>query len=218
MPKKRVSAEDIVRYSRKIKRKIRASLGVGHKIFNLSMHRSGTQSTSAFLNEIGFSSQHWPGIDFDKRCEPFLQTLDTAEVWNLYRPLLKMHNSFNDVPIPFLYSHIITDFPGSLCMLIVRRPSTWIRSIRKQTEGRELDVLEKFQYWTICESRWGNLAQYTDEELEYGYMKFISNVTNMMVAQQANFRIFDLESFNLAASIAEFCGVNRSIPPFEKIE
>jgi hypothetical protein len=208
--------EDIVRYSRKIKKKIRGSLGVGHKIFNLSLHRSGTQSAYVFFDKLGFSSQHWPGSDFDRRCEPFLQTLDTAEVWSLYRPLLKMHSSFHDVPIPFLYNHILKEFPDSLYMMIVRRPSAWIRSVREHTKGRELLTLEKFQYWTICESRWGNLAQYTDEQLEYGYMKFISDVTNMMVAHQAKFRIFNLEAPNLAASIAEFCGVTRWIPPFEK--
>jgi hypothetical protein len=208
---------DIVAYSRRIKSEVRASLGVGQKLFNLSLHRCGTLSAAQFVKKIGFSCQHWPGFDFDRNCEPFLQTLDTAGVWNLYRPLLKKHRSFHDVPIPFLYNEILKDFPDSLYMLVVRRPGAWIRSIREHTEGRELDVLEKFQYWTICESRYSTLAQYTNEELEYGYMRFISDVTNTMVARQANFRIFSLESPNLAASVAEFCGVTRLIPPWENV-
>jgi len=198
-----------------IKNKIGARLGFGPKIFNLSLHRSGTRSTAAFLNALGFTPQHWPGLEFDKRCEPFLQTFDTGAVWNLYRPLLKMHSSFHDVPIPFLYHEIIKDFPDSLYIMIVRQPSAWIRSSRELTAGRELLVLEKFQYWTICESRWNDLAQYTDEQLEYGYKNFISNVNNAMVARQAKFRIFNLESPNLATSIAEFCGVTRAVPSFE---
>ena len=218
MSNKSIGAEQIVRYSRRLKRKIRARLGVGHKIFNLSLHRSGTQSAAVFFNNLGYSPQHWPGIDFDKRCEPFLQTLDTAAVWELYRPLIEMHSSFHDIPIPFLYNHIIKDFPDSLYIAIVRRPSAWIRSIREHTNGRELFVTEKFQYWTICENRWDRLSQYTDEQLEYGYLNFISNVTNALAARKANFRLFNLEMPNLAASMAEFCGVTHAIPPFEKVD
>jgi len=218
MSKKKVSIEKIAGYSRKIKNKIEVSLGVDRKIFNLSLHRSGTQSTWFFLKNMGFSSQHWPGADFDKRCEPFLQTLDTAEVWNLYRPLVKMHSSFHDVPMPFVYDHIIKDFPDALYMIIVRRPSAWIRSVRQLMKGRELTVMERFLYWRMFESRWTTFAQYTDDELEYGYLKFISDVTNIMIASRANFRIFNLESPDLASSIAEFCGITHSIPPFLKID
>ncbi len=218
MSMKRVSVEKIARYSRKIKNKMEISFGIDRKIFNLSLHRSGTQSMWFFLKTMGFSSQHWPGADFDKKCEPFLQTLDTAGVWNLYQPFVKMHSSFHDVPMPFLYHHILRDFPDALYMIVVRRPSTWIRSVRELTKGRELTVMEKFLYWTMFENRCNTLAQYTDDELEYGYLKFISDVANIMIASQANFRMFNLESPDLASSIAEFCGITHSIPPFLKID
>lgn len=217
MPKRIRNTRDIVAYSRRLKNEIGARLGLDHKIFNLSLHRCGTASAALFMNKIGFSCQHWPGSDFDSRCEPFLHTLDTAGVWNFYRPFLKRHSSFHDVPIPFLYNDILNDFPDALYILIIRRPTAWIRSIREHTEGRELDVLEKFQYWTACENRYSYLSQYKNEELEYGYMKFISSVTNTMVARRANFRIFNLESQTLAVSLAEFCGVTRLIPPWENV-
>ena len=197
------SSDHIVTYTRKIKKRLRAHLGLGDKIFNLSLHRSGTQSATAFFNKIGFSSLHWPGVDFTKQCEPFLPTLDTRAVWDLYRPFVSTHNSFHDVPVPFLYREILQEYPTALFFIIGRRPASWIRSIRKHTEGRDLSVLEKFQYWTICETRRDNLAQYTDEELERAYVKFLLDVTNTMTAARANFRTFDLELAGLSCFARE---------------
>jgi len=48
------------------------------RVFNLSVHRSGTKSFIDLCVRNKLRCLHWPGIGFDLLCRPALHSLDVA--------------------------------------------------------------------------------------------------------------------------------------------
>lgn len=182
------------------------------KIFNLSLHRTGTQSFHDLCRNNGLRSQHWPGWAFDRSCSDALKYFDVEAVWDLYRPFVDQAEAFSDLPCPTVYARAYRDFPDAKFVLVIRSPSQWIKSVRKHTRGRALDVLEKFMYWSICTERHGDLRRYSDTELEGAYMRHIVDIATFMRSRKADFAIFQLNSPSFSDTLIEFLNFKRNVP------
>jgi hypothetical protein len=167
------------------------------KIVNLSLHRSSTESFSQFMRDHGFRSVHWPGPEFDLLCEPAVAELDTRQVFERARPIIEANDVFADVPYCFLIREFLKFYPDARFLMIIRDVHSWIRSARRHIGTRELDNLEKLQYWLNSSIKEVFLHRYNDEQLSAIYLKHLMNVINMMQTARAEFRIFWLDENSL---------------------
>lgn len=188
------------------------------KIFNLSLHRSGTQSFARFCEEEGYAVQHWPGFKFDKMCEPALSTLDTCFVWDIYRHNVNTKDVFADVPMPFIYRHAFESYPNSKFVLVTRPVNAWIYSVRKHTHGRELMVMEKIQYWSISEVKRDRLSDYNDTELEIIYRTHIINVINFMNHRDGNLLVVKINDPEIGDKLGKFLGFKNKNLEFKNVD
>lgn len=176
------------------------------KIFNVSLHRTATHSFHLMCQRHGIRSQHWPGFGFDVPCSGALADLNHELVWNLYRPFVNNNDALSDLPAPLIFPQAARDCHGARFLLISRPVEGWINSIRRHTTGRELDSMEKLQYWNICRHRHDCLSEYSDDELAEGYRNHDNMVRTSMLEHSAAFRAFDLGTPDLGNRIAEYCG------------
>lgn len=181
------------------------------KIINVSLHRSATQSFHNFCLSAGLKSQHWPGKDFDKSCSPALEELNTQYVWDLYKKKVENFDSFCDIPQPFIYKEFMKEYPNGLYILVLRDTSQWIASVRRHTLKRNMDIMEKLQYWTILENRKEHLRDYTDDELSYGYRAHIINVVNASKQYQVELVILNLDDKKFQQKLKDSMKVNMDI-------
>ena len=120
------------------------------KIFNISLHRSGTQSVHDLLVRSGVSSIHWPGgvikgVSYENQVRGHEH--DVEHVTAALAPLMEMVTAVSDVPIAVLYEQLEYAYPNSGFILTYRNPFDWVLSVRNHIGDRDLNVFEKVQYW-----------------------------------------------------------------------
>jgi hypothetical protein len=179
-------------------------------IFNVSLHRSATQSFTDFCARNGLKAQHWPGHAFDQSCAPALATLDTADLWRRYRPILAGFDAAADLPAPVVFREAMTDFPHAKFVLILRDPEQWAASVRRHIGAREMDVLEKLQYWGAHGSRFGNHLTLSDTDLTALNQRHTRMVTAFAQERQVTLGTFTLTDPELGSQLAGFLGVKKS--------
>jgi hypothetical protein len=181
------------------------------KIFNLSLHRSATESFSQFMADHGFRATHWPGLTFDQRCRQAAAHLDTAEVFQLALDAIEAHQVFGDVPYCFLYREILAAYPNANYLIILRPVQGWIKSVRRHIGNRELDNMEKLLYGLYIDAKYDHIFDYTDAQLEGAYIRHLITVVNLAQIQRVRFRSFQLdpnslEQTMLMAQVAQYLG------------
>jgi hypothetical protein len=181
------------------------------KIFNLSLHRSATESFSQFMADHGFLATHWPGPTFDQHCQQAAAHLDTAEVFQLALDAIEANQVFGDVPYCFLYGEILAAYPNAYYLIILRPVHAWVKSVRRHIGDRELDNLEKLLYGLYIDTRYDHIFDYTDEQLEGAYICHLKTVVNLAQTRRVNFRLFQLdpnslEQTRLTAEVAQYLG------------
>jgi hypothetical protein len=179
------------------------------KVFNVSPHRSGTQSFHAFCRAHGILAQHWPGEEFDAAVEPFLPALDTKALFDLSLPYLHSSDSFADLPVPLLCKELVDHFPTAKFVLVLRDPDQWVASVRRHAHGRDFCYLEKFFYWSLGYGEYDRIDDYSDKQLKQGYEGFISDVAWRLSACRVDYRMIDLNNPNLGPALAEFIGFEQ---------
>jgi hypothetical protein len=179
------------------------------RVFNLSLHRCGTRSFHKFCTDNELHAQHWPGYEFDKRCEAAALSYDLDALWGMYAPLVKEHDVCCDIPCPILFREAYTAYPDAKFLLILRRSSEWTKSIRRHMDRRPFDFLERLMYWSICRRPADRIDHYTDAELESGYLHHIREVVNLLHARHADFRLFQLDDQFIGVRLATFLGVSK---------
>lgn len=182
------------------------------KIFNLSLHRSGTQSVTQFLKDHGVQATHWPGYEFEDQCQPYLAENNSGAVWSDVAPRIKDADAFSDVPFNFMYREALKGYPNAKFFIVLRSPNDWLRSVRRHVGKREMYPLEKLQYWMFAKDKKPALADYSDEDLRRLYHDHLMTVTNYMVAHSANFRLFYLESETIGQDLCDFLGLKQMAP------
>jgi Sulfotransferase domain len=181
-------------------------------IYNLSPHRSATQSVTRFAEVHGLKATHWLGEEFDEFVGRLEVSPKTEELWALAKDYLNAE-LLSDLPWPLLYREAARDYPDAKFFLIRRDPVEWIKSVRKHTEGREMSYLEKWFYWTICWPGGTLIAQYSDDGLWWGYTQFIEGAKKHLGDRLT---VFCLDDPHLSERLADFMGI-RMVHPMEKI-
>ncbi len=174
------------------------------KVFNLSLHRSGTQSFRAFMEWHGRRTTHWPGWDFEALAAAAVARLATADVWAGLDAVLTQFEAFCDLPFSLLYQEAFSAYPDAKFLIILRDVSEWIASVRRHAGARLLTPYEKLQYWSNCDKRPESLAEYTDEDLEAVYLAHLAKVTSFMSEQRGCFRAFWLNDRDLGYQCADY--------------
>ncbi|MBB5372795.1 sulfotransferase [Acidocella aromatica] len=177
------------------------------RIFNLSLHRSGTQSFADFCQRNGLKTLHWPGIGFDLICRPALETVDSEYVWYQYSKIIGGFDAVADIPAPVVFREAMTNYPDAKFVLILREPAEWVKSVRQHVNQREMDVLEKMQYWTAYGKNFGDYLTLGDAELEALYRRFAQMVTDYARRRNVALGIFDLSDPELGQKLGAFLEV-----------
>ncbi len=182
------------------------------KIFNVSLHRSGTKSFHAFCQANGISSLHWPGHDFDASIAPAMAELDRDVLWQLYAPLLDQVDACSDLPAPNLYERAYAAFPDAKFVMVRRNPESWVASVRRHMTGRNFANLEAFLYWSATGRREARIDGYSDAELLGVYDRHTVAMASFFITRRANFRVFWLEDPMIGARMGQFLGVADPVP------
>ena len=186
------------------------------KIFNLSLHRSATESFSRLMTDHGFRATHWPGFTFDRSCRQAVEQLDTSMVFQLALDVIKANQVFADVPYCFLYRELFLTYPDALYLIILRPVGAWIKSVRRHIGGRELDNLEKLQYG-LYNAIYDRIFDYTDSQLENVYAHHLDTVVNLAQIRGVSLRLFwldpsSLEQTKLVTELSEYLGFRARTP------
>jgi hypothetical protein len=180
------------------------------RVFNLSLHRSGTQSFSDFAQRNDLKCLHWPGQGFDLLCRSAVDTLDLRYVWGLYRKIIVGFDAIADIPAPILYQDLIDCFPEGHFFLVLRDPRKWIESVRRHVGNRELDALEKMQYWLAAGEKFGDRLSVDDSTLADLYARYNAKVEMYAKQKNVKFRNFSIDDPQIGRKLCDFIGVSKS--------
>jgi|GEM_PF-3943045 len=183
---------------------------MSRRIVNLSLHRSGTQSFIDMCWRNNLRCLHWPGVGFDLLCRPALASLDTAYIWSMYNYISLGYEAMADLPMPLLFHEAMHQWPDAEFVLVQRKPADWVKSVRRHTRNRRLDVLEKFQYAMILTRPLGNIRDITDADLEFAYTRFNDHVIALARERRVKFSTFQLDDPELGQQIAGFLSFANS--------
>jgi hypothetical protein len=176
-------------------------------IFNVSFHRTGTNSVHDLFLRSGLSSIHWPGIrrgvsGIDERIVIGHET-DRTFVAAALAPVIATVTAVGDVPIPALYDELDHTYPNSAFILMFRSPFAWVDSVRRHTADRELNPFERVQYWRYLPSRPLSLRTVTDSQLYSVFLTHYSNVLSFF-AERGTCLFVDLEDPDAGPTICRF--------------
>lgn len=175
------------------------------RVFNVSLHKTGTTRFYHFCRSNDLSAVHWAGREFDESSSDCVDDLDCEKLWLRYLSKFSGIQAHSDLPCPSIFRQAAREFPNARFVLMVRKPSDWIKSVREHTKNRTLDNLEKIMYWKILGDKRDRLSDYSDQELEFGLVKFISDVSASMHEMRVPFfRIFNLDGPNVGSELAGF--------------
>lgn len=179
-----------------------------HKIFVLSLHRSGTQSTHDWFLRAGLRSMHWPSrvgeVDYEGQARG-RETRRTALLQRL-APVIDGYEALSDVPFPVLYKELYAAYPQARYVALYRSPYDWLASVRRHVGERELDPFEKVQYWHYLKDRPRHLHGLPDERLLEMHIRHHGNLLNFF-AKTPNFRLFHLTDSHVGEKLAAFLGL-----------
>ena len=184
-----------------------------NKIFNISLHRSGTQSFDQFMHDNRIRSSHWPGADqFAGKQGKAADKLDVDEIWHSLAAFLKKNDAFSDVPFCFTYKQAFAAYPKAKFLIITRDWQGWVASVRKHMKGRPLQNLERFQYHLLSRHRHKMIQDYTDEDLREVYFQHLENAISFFGENRGQLRIFSLHDPALGAGIMDYVTETPKFP------
>ena len=177
------------------------------KIFNISMHRSGTQSVHDLLVRCRISSVRWPswvkGVNYENLVAGSED--DILYVADVLAPVFEMVTAVSDVPIPALYDTLDDMYPNSAFILVSRRPLDWIRSVRRHVGNSNLHPFERIQYWRYFSGHPTTLTGVTDTDLHSAYVSHRRNALTFF-ERGHNCLHVDLHDIDIGEQICRFLG------------
>ena len=177
-------------------------------VFNISLHRSGTQSTHDLFRRSGVSSIHWPanvgGVDYQSRIVGRETDLDfVAEVLH---PVFDAYVAVSDAPIPAIYRPLAKRRPDAFFFALYRPADGWISSVRRHVGDRAFVPFEQVVYWSYFKSRPTHISELSDADLR-GFHKWHYRSITDFFAGSKSFLIRPLDARGLGAVLCEFCGL-----------
>jgi hypothetical protein len=137
------------------------------KVFVLSLHRTGTNSVSKHLRELGIPTNHFPSVDNGVEIQPRIvgRKTDLNFVLESITPAFKGYSAASDVPIPVLYKQLHARYVEARFILATRDPGDWVRSVRRRKSRRDFRPFERVQYWHYFPSCPAGLDEIADDAL-----------------------------------------------------
>jgi len=177
-------------------------------VFNISLHRSGTQSTHDLFRRSGVSSIHWPanvgGVDYQSRIVGRETDLDfVAEVLD---PVFDAYVAVSDAPIPAIYRPLAKRRPDAFFFALYRPADGWISSVRRHVGDRAFVPFEQVVYWSYFKSRPTHISELSDADFR-GFHKWHYRSITDFFAGSKSFLIRPLDARGLGAVLCEFCGL-----------
>lgn len=155
------------------------------KVFVISLHRCGTQSTDLFMKNSGLNTCHWPaiinGIDYEGKIIGLEH--DPDAVIDVLRPALDQFDAVSDVPIPALYRQLNEMYPEAKFIAIYRDIEKWILSVRNHCENRDFQPYERVLYWRYFEHHPQSLSELTDDQLKSMFNRHYNEIIKYFIAQ-----------------------------------
>lgn len=187
------------------------------KIFVVSLHRSATQSTDLFLRSAGLNTCHYPsiidGICYELKCLGW----ETApqKIVELLDPVFEAFDAFSDLPMPAIYEELDENWPDAKFVAVYRDPSNWVRSVRRHTRSRFLEIYERVLYWRYLHSRPMTLDDVPDDVLVDLHRVHHEGLAEHF-KQRNNLLIVDLGDPNIGRKISSFIEVPiQEFPKFD---
>jgi len=175
------------------------------KVFNVSLHRTGTKSVHELLLRSDVRSVHWPvlcnGVNYE---DPVAgRETDRPYVAATLAPLITEITAVSDVPVPALYDLLDAAYPNSGFILIFRNPFDWVRSVRSHVGSRDLHPFERVQYWRYLAGQPPSLREVADTTL---YTMFLTHYRDVLsfFRHRDNLLFLDLQEPNLGEKVCDF--------------
>ena len=185
------------------------------KVFIISLHRCGTQSTGLFLEDAGLRRCHWPavvdGIDYQSRI--IGAETDPGRITDILSSLFDRFDVFDDVPFPILYKELAAQYQDARFVAVHRNPIDWVRSVSHHCGSRPLDPYERAQYWRYLAKRPLSLDAVTDSELFAMFLDHYQIIAEHF-AGRGNLLAVDLADADIGRKIADFAGIHGGRFPY----
>jgi len=189
------------------------------KYFVVSLHRCGTHSTAAYLEELGIRTRHWPvdhdGVDLQEMVRD--RETDLAHVTNVLAPVIDSYQAVADVPIPALYRELFARYPDAKFLLLHRDAGDWVQSVRWKLRRGVFQPYVRTLYWTYFPSRPQRIQELSDAELVWMHGQHMAEVTaffSQVAPDQLG--VFDLYAPDTGPRLAAFLGA-RSTRLFPRV-
>jgi hypothetical protein len=176
--------------------------------FNISLHRSATQSSHDLFRRSGVSAIHWPavvdGIDYQAKVAG--REDDRGFVAESLAPVFHAYAAVSDAPLAALYDPLSATYPSAKFFAFYRPAGAWVRSVRRHVQSRPLVPFERVVYWSYFIWQPAALADLSDAELaDFHAWHHDSIVTHFR--SQDNFLMLSLEANGLGPRLCAFCGL-----------
>ncbi len=146
-----------------------------NKVVAVSLNRTATQSTSAFLEKLGYKTIHWIGQEFENS---EINSFDREKLFSLVHDAELKYDAFSDLPFNYMYKYFDKHYDTKF--ILIKRPvDEWISSIRKLysldsivNNKSEFDIFEKEMFWRHMNSTPKNILECSDQDLEVFYNSY----------------------------------------------
>ncbi|HEX3860627.1 MAG TPA: sulfotransferase [Stellaceae bacterium] len=181
------------------------------KVFVVSLHRCGTQSTDQFLSEMGLRTCHFPsqvdGVSYEMKCLGWETT--PAKITEFLRPVFESFDAVSDVPVPAIYEELDAAYQNARFIAVCRNPAEWLRSVRRHTRSRNLCIYERAQYWRYLPNKPLRLETVSDDALLQMYETHYSGLVAYFAGRQ-NFLLADLTDPSIAVKVSSFLEISST--------
>jgi hypothetical protein len=176
--------------------------------FNISLHRSATQSCHDLFRRSGVSAVHWPaevdGIDYQAKVAG--REDDPGFVAETLAPVFRAYSAVSDAPLAALYGPLSETYPSAKFFAFYRPAGDWIRSVRRHIQSRRFVPFERVVYWSYFTWQPQDLSDLSDAELaDFHAWHYDSIATHFR--SHDNFLLLDLEDKGPGPRLCEFCGL-----------
>ncbi len=192
-----------------------------NRIFVLSLHRTGTQSTQQFLLDAGINSLHTPtgrsnlSYYFNARRNWSGRETDLGFIFeHMMKNIAEDYEAVID-DIGVLYEEAYKQYPDAKFILVFREPEAWAKSVRKHIDERELVASERVQYWKYLTEKPETITDVPNERLAEMCSNHKTQVEAFFEARpEADFVSADLNDSALGQKLSRFLGIEERPMPF----
>jgi hypothetical protein len=180
--------------------------------FNISLHRSATQSAHDLFRRSGVSAVHWPavvdGIDYEAKVAG--REDDPDFVAETLAPVFRAYSAVGDAPLAALHGPLSATHPAAKFFAFYRPAGAWVRSVRRHVQSRPFTPFERVVYWSYFTWQPPELSDISDAELGDFHAWHHDRIATHFRSCD-NFLLLSLEGNGLGPRLCAFCGL-RPLP------